>query len=179
MSDDKIKVGTSALPISRVHRIIKADIDVRLCSKESIFLIGKATEYMIGKLTAQAHEKAMINKRPKMIKYSDLAAVTVRPEWFYLSEVIPLTITLASAQQKSSATDGSLLDVSDENHPSHPSTTGNTSVVPVKKGRKKAPAAAASTTAEGATKAGSGVAQWAGAAKPPAGGDATLMEVDG
>lgn len=94
-------------------------------------------------------------------------------------EVIPLTITLASAQQKSSATDGSLLDVSDENHPSHPSTTGNTSVVPVKKGRKKAPAAAASTTAEGATKAGSGVAQWAGAAKPPAGGDATLMEVDG
>lgn len=97
MSDDKIKVGTSALPISRVHRIIKADIDVRLCSKESIFLIGKATaslplplplrdlqlsltvdsqEYMIGKLTAQAHEKAMINKRPKMIKYSDLGTLS-------------------------------------------------------------------------------------------------------
>jgi hypothetical protein len=33
--------GQTSLPISRVHKIIKAD--VRLCSKEAIFLISKAT----------------------------------------------------------------------------------------------------------------------------------------
>lgn len=35
--------GVSLLPISRVHRIIKADKDIKLCSKEAIFLISKAT----------------------------------------------------------------------------------------------------------------------------------------
>lgn len=30
------------LPTSRVNRIIKADEDVNLCSKEAIFLIAKA-----------------------------------------------------------------------------------------------------------------------------------------
>lgn len=35
--------GVSLLPTSRVHKIIKADKDVRLCSKEAIFLISKAT----------------------------------------------------------------------------------------------------------------------------------------
>lgn len=35
--------GVSFLPISRVHRIIKADRDIKICSKEAIFLISKAT----------------------------------------------------------------------------------------------------------------------------------------
>jgi len=35
--------GVSVLPVSRVNRIIKADQDVNLCSKEAIFLIAKAT----------------------------------------------------------------------------------------------------------------------------------------
>lgn len=35
--------GVSALPISRVNKIIKQDKDVKLCSKEAIFLISKTT----------------------------------------------------------------------------------------------------------------------------------------
>lgn len=35
--------GVSFLPISRVHRIIKADRDIKICSKEAIFLMSKAT----------------------------------------------------------------------------------------------------------------------------------------
>lgn len=35
--------GISALPISKVNKIIKQDKDVKLCSKEAIFLISKTT----------------------------------------------------------------------------------------------------------------------------------------
>lgn len=42
LSSPPTDVGTSLIPIARTNRIIKADQDVRLCSKEAIFLIGKA-----------------------------------------------------------------------------------------------------------------------------------------
>lgn len=35
-------MAQSQIPTSRVNRIIKADKDVRLCSKEAVFLISKA-----------------------------------------------------------------------------------------------------------------------------------------
>lgn len=96
--------GVSLLPISRVHKIIKADKDVRLCSKEAIFLISKATvssrrarggrrqdargrgrelmvpsllvlqEFMLGKLTNTAYSSARLQKRAKLVKYQDLCA---------------------------------------------------------------------------------------------------------
>ncbi|GAA5875131.1 hypothetical protein JCM1840_007263 [Sporobolomyces johnsonii] len=90
-------LGASLLPISRVNRIIKADKDVRLCSKEAIFLIAKATEHMLGKMTSQAHAQARLQKRGKMVKYSDLASVATQPQWFYLGEVIPSSIPLSAA----------------------------------------------------------------------------------
>lgn len=34
---------STQIPTARVNRIIKADKDVRLCSKEAVFLIAKAT----------------------------------------------------------------------------------------------------------------------------------------
>jgi len=40
--------GTSVLPVARVHKIIKADEDIRLCSKEAIFLISKLTVSLVG-----------------------------------------------------------------------------------------------------------------------------------
>lgn len=35
-------MAQSQIPTSRVNRIIKADKDIRLCSKEAVFLISKA-----------------------------------------------------------------------------------------------------------------------------------------
>ncbi|KAM0747051.1 hypothetical protein T439DRAFT_329312 [Meredithblackwellia eburnea MCA 4105] len=150
--------GTSLLPLSRVHRIIKADQDIQMCSKEAIFLIGKATEYMVSKVMNQAYGTARINKRPRMIKYDDLSEIASRPEWFYISEVVPRTIPLSKALAKKAANGGGLLDTNDENHPSMPSTSGGVQqgVNPVKKGKKKAapkdPAQATLTVPGPATK---------------------------
>ncbi|GAA5935535.1 histone-fold domain-containing protein [Sporobolomyces koalae] len=93
-----VERGTTALPTSRVNRIIKADEDVNLCSKEAIFLIAKATERMVQTMTAQAHANGRLEKRTKMVKYSDLAATASNPQWFYLGEVIPAPISLQAAK---------------------------------------------------------------------------------
>ncbi|SCV69819.1 BQ2448_1213 [Microbotryum intermedium] len=93
----RIPAGTTMLPISKVHKIIKADKDVRLCSKEAIFLISKTTEYMLGKVTQQSYAQARSQKRAKTVKYQDLATVAQRPEFFYLADVVPHTIPLNKA----------------------------------------------------------------------------------
>ncbi|GAA5824409.1 hypothetical protein JCM11251_000409 [Rhodosporidiobolus azoricus] len=90
--------GQSAIPIARINKAIKADRDVKICSKEAVFLIGKATEIMLGKLTQQAYQHARMDKRAKMVRYDDLAAAThSSPSWFYLGEVIPTALPLSSA----------------------------------------------------------------------------------
>lgn len=110
--------------------------------------------------------------------------------------MIPPTIPLALALTKRAEGDGALLDPSDENHPSHPSTTGFSGVAPVKKGRRKvvpaapkvspvpapAPAAApAPPPAQAPEK--EDVAQWAAkTAESAAAGDSEQpqpMDVDG
>ncbi|GAA5994794.1 hypothetical protein JCM5350_001877 [Sporobolomyces pararoseus] len=97
-SSNATERGTSVLPVSRVNRIIKADQDVNLCSKEAIFLIAKATERMVAQMTAQAHANARLQKRNKLVKYSDLAATASQPQWFYLGEVVPNPIPLKTAK---------------------------------------------------------------------------------
>ncbi|BGP17308.1 hypothetical protein JCM10213_009088 [Rhodosporidiobolus nylandii] len=93
-----VNLGQSAVPLARVGKVVKADRDVRICSKEAIFLISKATELMLGKLTTQAYHNARMDKRQKMIRYDDLAAATHNnPEWFYLGEVVPRHMTLREA----------------------------------------------------------------------------------
>ncbi|GAA6043457.1 hypothetical protein JCM8097_002869 [Rhodosporidiobolus ruineniae] len=90
--------GVPAIPIARVNKIIKADRDVRVCSKEAVFLIAKATELMLGKLALQAYQNARMDKRQKMVRYTDLAdAVHLHPSWFYLGEVIPTPLPLKTA----------------------------------------------------------------------------------
>ncbi|POY69918.1 hypothetical protein BMF94_7080, partial [Rhodotorula taiwanensis] len=88
----------SAIPTARVNRIIKADKDVRLCSKEAVFLISKAAERMIEKTAEQSYQTARLQKRNvKMVRYEHLASVAHQPEWFYLAEVIPNSIPLSAA----------------------------------------------------------------------------------
>ncbi|GAA6025835.1 hypothetical protein JCM10207_004389 [Rhodosporidiobolus poonsookiae] len=98
--------GESAIPVARINRIIKADKDVRVCSKEAVFLIAKATELMLGKLTTQAYHNARMDRRQKMVRYSDLAAaVHAHPAWFYLGEVIPSSLPLSAALELRQAND--------------------------------------------------------------------------
>ncbi|KAK4054068.1 hypothetical protein OIV83_001093 [Microbotryomycetes sp. JL201] len=89
--------GVSQLPVSRVNKLIKLDPDVKLCSKEAVFLIAKLTEGAIGKLTSSAQQNARLRKRNKAVQYSDLAqAVQQRPEWFFLQDVIRPAAPLAT-----------------------------------------------------------------------------------
>ncbi|KAJ8293231.1 putative transcription factor C16C4.22 [Rhodotorula toruloides] len=100
---------STQIPTARVNRIIKADKDVRLCSKEAVFLIAKATEHMIERMSSQAYQTARLSKKgapAKMVKYSDLAkTATQSPEWFYLHEVIPDAIPLSTAQARRQETE--------------------------------------------------------------------------
>ncbi|GAA5909271.1 histone-fold domain-containing protein [Sporobolomyces salmoneus] len=139
--------GTTVLPTSRVNRIIKADQDVNLCSKEAIFLIAKAAERMIAEVTNQAHANARLQKRNKLVKYSDLATTASQSQWFYLGEVIPHPIPLKVAQAKRQQADDSL------NAPS--SATTATAEKPyegkrIMKGKKRASLAAQTAETGGA-----------------------------
>ncbi|GAA5993327.1 hypothetical protein JCM10908_001431 [Rhodotorula pacifica] len=91
-------MAQSAIPTARVNRIIKADKDVRLCSKEAVYLISRAAERMIERSAAQAYETARLHKRNvKMVRYEHLAKVAHSPQWFYLAEVIPTSMPLSAA----------------------------------------------------------------------------------
>lgn len=79
-------------------------------------------ERMVGEMTSQAYANARLQKRNKLVKYSDLgqsvfaralrcvvgeltnryliAAMASQPQWFYLGEVIPNPIPLKVARQK-------------------------------------------------------------------------------
>ncbi|GAA5936973.1 hypothetical protein JCM3775_001915 [Rhodotorula graminis] len=82
--------GESKIPVARVNRIVKADKEVRLCSKEAVFLISKATEFMIARMSQQAYQHARLAKKSsKLVKYADLAATCQTDQWYYLGEVIP------------------------------------------------------------------------------------------
>ncbi|KAM0789658.1 hypothetical protein ACM66B_000460 [Microbotryomycetes sp. NB124-2] len=82
--------GASQLPVSRVNKLIKLDPDVRLCSKEAVFLIAKLTEGAVCRLTSTAQQNARLKRRNnKAVQYADLAQVVQsRPEWFFLQDVI-------------------------------------------------------------------------------------------
>ncbi|KAJ1020694.1 hypothetical protein NDA16_004086 [Ustilago loliicola] len=91
--------GTSVFPTARVSKIIKADRDVDICSKEATFLISIATEIFIKKLTDQAYTNARLDKR-KHIFYKDLSRAVQQTESLeFLKDVIPTPIALSSALQ--------------------------------------------------------------------------------
>lgn len=48
-------MAQSAIPTARVNRIIKADKDVRLCSKEAVYLISRAAVSLCSHLLPRLH----------------------------------------------------------------------------------------------------------------------------
>ncbi|KAJ9475098.1 CBFD_NFYB_HMF domain-containing protein [Pseudozyma hubeiensis] len=89
--------GTSIFPTARVSRIIKADRDVDICSKEATFLISIATEIFIKKLTDEAYTNAKLDKR-KNVFYKDLSRAVQQNEHLeFLKDAIPTPVALSTA----------------------------------------------------------------------------------
>ncbi|SPO26281.1 uncharacterized protein UTRI_02557 [Ustilago trichophora] len=82
---------------ARVARIIKADRDVDICSKEATFLISIATEIFVKKLTDEAYTNAKLDKR-KHIFYKDLSRAVQTTEYLeFLKDAIPTPVALSVA----------------------------------------------------------------------------------
>lgn len=85
------KIGTTILPVTRVTRAAKQDKDIKIVSKEAVFLISIATEFFVRKLTDSAFLNAKLEKRV-FVKYNDVAkAVQANDEYIWLDDVIPLS----------------------------------------------------------------------------------------
>ncbi|CBQ72406.1 conserved hypothetical protein [Sporisorium reilianum SRZ2] len=96
-SGSKSQRGVSIFPTARVARIIKADRDIDICSKEATFLISMATEIFVRKLTDEAYTNAKLDKR-KHIFYKDLSRAVQQNELLeFLKDAIPTPMALSSA----------------------------------------------------------------------------------
>ncbi|CAH7670803.1 hypothetical protein BY996DRAFT_7588658 [Phakopsora pachyrhizi] len=89
-------LGTTILPVTRVTRAAKQDKDIKIVSKEAIFLISIATEFFIRKLTDSGFDHAKKEKRV-FVKYNDIAkAIKSNDEYQWLEEVIPVSRPLGA-----------------------------------------------------------------------------------
>ncbi|OQD74755.1 hypothetical protein PENDEC_c009G02531 [Penicillium decumbens] len=94
--------GQSALPISRIKKIIQLDEDIVQCSNNSTFVIAMATEMFIQYLAEQAHNVVKSERKPrKTVQYKDLAtAVSHIDNLEFLADVIPKTTTYKQFKEK-------------------------------------------------------------------------------
>ncbi|CAG7981770.1 unnamed protein product [Penicillium salamii] len=93
--------GQSALPISRVKKIIQLDEDIVQCSNNATFVIAMATMF-IKHLAEQGYNVVKTEKKPrKTVQYKDLAsAVSHTDNLEFLSDVIPKTTTYKQFKEK-------------------------------------------------------------------------------
>ncbi|OJJ81722.1 histone-fold domain-containing protein [Aspergillus glaucus CBS 516.65] len=94
--------GQSALPISRIKKIIQLDDDIVQCSTNATFVISVATEMFIQYLAEQGHNVVKSERKPrKTIQYKDLATAVSRIDNLeFLSDVIPKTTTYKQFKEK-------------------------------------------------------------------------------
>ncbi|CAG8070329.1 unnamed protein product [Penicillium olsonii] len=94
--------GQSALPISRVKKIIQLDEDIVQCSNNATFVIAMATEMFIKHLAEQGYNVVKTERKPrKTVQYKDLAsAVSHTDNLEFLSDVIPKTTTYKQFKEK-------------------------------------------------------------------------------
>ncbi|KAE8154504.1 histone-fold-containing protein [Aspergillus avenaceus] len=94
--------GQSALPISRIKKIIQLDEDIVQCSSNATFVVAMATEMFIQYLTEQGHNVVKSERKPrKLIQYKDLATAVSRIDNLeFLSDVIPKTTTYKQFKEK-------------------------------------------------------------------------------
>ncbi|KAJ5091952.1 hypothetical protein NUU61_006822 [Penicillium alfredii] len=94
--------GQSALPISRIKKIIQLDEDIVQCSNNATFVIAMATEMFIQYLAEQGHNVVKSERKPrKTVQYKDLAtAVSHIDNLEFLADVIPKTTTYKQFKEK-------------------------------------------------------------------------------
>ncbi|KAJ5457693.1 hypothetical protein N7475_009081 [Penicillium sp. IBT 31633x] len=94
--------GQSALPISRIKKIIQLDEDIAQCSNNATFVIAMATEMFIKYLAEQGHNVAKAERKPrKTVQYKDLAAAVSHTDNLeFLADVIPKTTTYKQFKEK-------------------------------------------------------------------------------
>ncbi|KAJ5939804.1 DNA polymerase epsilon subunit C [Penicillium verhagenii] len=94
--------GQSALPISRIKKIIQLDDDIAQCSNNATFVVAMATEMFIQYLAEQGHNVVKSERKPrKTVQYKDLAtAVSHIDNLEFLSDVIPKTTTYKQFKEK-------------------------------------------------------------------------------
>ncbi len=84
------------LPLTRVKRIMKSDVDVKLISQEAVVLVTKAAELLLEHL-AEESCKYTTSENRKTIQYKDVAQAVKECDVFdFLEEVIPERYTLQS-----------------------------------------------------------------------------------
>ncbi|EAW12926.1 histone-fold domain-containing protein [Aspergillus clavatus NRRL 1] len=100
-SADEI-TGQSALPITRIKKIIQLDEDIVQCSGNATFVITMATEMFIQYLAQQGHNVVKSERKPrKIIQYKDLATAVSRIDNLeFLADVIPKTTTYKQFKEK-------------------------------------------------------------------------------
>lgn len=94
--------GQTALPLSRIKKIIQLDKDIAQCSHNATFLIAMATELFIQYLAEQGNNVAKSERKPrKTMQYKDLATAVSRIENLeFLADVIPKTTTYKQYKEK-------------------------------------------------------------------------------
>ncbi|KAJ5757756.1 uncharacterized protein N7511_006450 [Penicillium nucicola] len=94
--------GQSALPISRIKKIIQLDEDIVQCSNNATFVIARATEMFIQHLAEQGYNVVKSERKPrKTVQYKDLAAAVSHTDNLeFLSDVIPKTTTYRQFKEK-------------------------------------------------------------------------------
>ncbi|KIY61588.1 histone-fold-containing protein [Cylindrobasidium torrendii FP15055 ss-10] len=94
------QLGKSLFPVSRVQKIIKADKEIPIVSKEANFLISRATEAFIERLCESAAGVAQRSNRAT-VQHRDLATVVRKAdEFLFLEDIIPWSLSDAVAPKK-------------------------------------------------------------------------------
>ncbi|KAF8425630.1 histone-fold-containing protein [Tirmania nivea] len=101
--------GSTALPLTRVKRIIKLDEEIGTCSSSAAFLVTVAAEMFIQYLANQGYKGAQKDRR-KNLQYKDLAnAVAALDTLEFLSDTIPRTVPYKKiATERTKKTSGEL-----------------------------------------------------------------------
>ncbi len=77
------------LPIARVKRIMKSDVDVKLISPEAVLLVAKASELLLEHL-AEESSRHMSNDNRKMLQYRDMVQAVKECDVFdFLEDIVP------------------------------------------------------------------------------------------
>ncbi|PRQ33630.1 putative transcription factor Hap3/NF-YB family [Rosa chinensis] len=98
--EEKEDVKSYTFPMERVKRIIRAeDSDLRI-SSDAVFLVNKATEKFLEKLSEDAH-KCCVKDRKKALAYKHLSSVVCKQKRYeFLSDFVPEKIKAGDALAK-------------------------------------------------------------------------------